>query len=312
MPTLYERSLYGVSRTRANDGFPMSQLDGNGGGIVEVAVAFVGQNAGNSLPPSDPTITLQLFPFGAAQVGTDSSGNIGTNDTWTRTPPPKNFYTPTGGGSGSNFTDGFFGTDIRGVINIPEAQVPAGLDFIVQILCSTQADFTPDSGMDPVTDLTATDISYNEETDEGQVTLSWEDPNAETDYYLIEYSWDGGSTWNPWASTSAPTRTYTDTVYVPTTTIYRVIPVDTDTGTIPTGTPPTVEVIFTSAPDVNVTMGGGIDLGGAATLTFNGDPSGLYTIVAGKRNDTLYQREGAEATENVAIPRPYFKMGFVP
>jgi len=65
-------------------------------------------------------------------------------------------------------------------------------------------------------------------------------------------------------------------------------------------------------PDIDVTGSGQVDTGGAAVVMFQGDPSGLYTFVEGKTNDTLYERIGAEDTEDVQIPEPFFKTPFVP
>ena len=44
---------------------------------------------------------------------------------------------------------------------------------------------------------------------------------------------------------------------------------------------------------------------------YSADASGLYQIVPGKRNDTLYQREDVEDTIDVKIPNPNIKTAFV-
>ena len=56
---------------------------------------------------------------------------------------------------------------------------------------------------------------------------------------------------------------------------------------------------------------GGIDLGGEATLQFIGDPSGIYTLVPGKTNDTLYERIPAPTSQVVKIPDPYLRTAFL-
>lgn len=306
MPTLFNRFIDNVARDYANNGFPISQMDGDGGGIVDIAVVNV---TSSGLAHLDPTITLQLFPFGTSQVGTDSSGNIGVTKTWTRTPPPKNFYVPSGG-SGAEFVDGFFAQDIRGFINLPEASVPDGLSFALQLSCKTAADFTPNAGYAPVTTISATDISWDEDEEKGEVTIQFTRA-ADPDYFLIEYSFDG-VTFFPWAATAGVNREYTDTSYVPDTTIYRVIPVDTTSNIQPTAAAPTVTVVFAGAPDVAITTDLQIDYGFETTPVFSGDPSGLYTLVPSKHTDTLYQRTGAEDTEIVLIPRPFFRTGYAP
>lgn len=57
--------------------------------------------------------------------------------------------------------------------------------------------------------------------------------------------------------------------------------------------------------------GGGIDLGGAATIVFSINPSGIYTITPGKLHDTLYERLGETTTINVKIPDPFIKTAFL-
>jgi hypothetical protein len=54
-----------------------------------------------------------------------------------------------------------------------------------------------------------------------------------------------------------------------------------------------------------------VNVGGAADLVFIGSPSGIYTLVKGKLNDTLYNRGGTEATIDVEIPNPFIVTGFL-
>lgn len=42
------------------------------------------------------------------------------------------------------------------------------------------------------------------------------------------------------------------------------------------------------------------------------NPSGIYTLIEGKRHDTLYERLTGITSINVAIPRPYGTTGFIP
>lgn len=56
-----------------------------------------------------------------------------------------------------------------------------------------------------------------------------------------------------------------------------------------------------------------IDVALAGTMQVIGDPSGIYVSVPGKTNDTLYERAaGVTTTQNVAIPRPFGKVTYVP
>lgn len=55
----------------------------------------------------------------------------------------------------------------------------------------------------------------------------------------------------------------------------------------------------------------GIDIGGAATIQFIGNPSGIYTLVTDQRHDTLLERIPTTTTQNVKIPNPKIRFGFV-
>ncbi len=54
-------------------------------------------------------------------------------------------------------------------------------------------------------------------------------------------------------------------------------------------------------------MSGGIEFGGSATIVFLGNPTGTYTIIKDKTNDTLYNTD-----DDVAIPNPFIITGFLP
>lgn len=71
----------------------------------------------------------------------------------------------------------------------------------------------------------------------------------------------------------------------------------------------------TPAPEPGGTLEGagygGIDLGGAATMVFIQNPSGIYTLVKNKRHDTLYERMTGITSVDVKIPDPFVRTGFV-
>lgn len=56
---------------------------------------------------------------------------------------------------------------------------------------------------------------------------------------------------------------------------------------------------------------GGIDFGGSPTLQFIGNPSGIYTLIRGQHFDKLYERIPAPATQDVNIPDPFGKIGYI-
>jgi hypothetical protein len=61
--------------------------------------------------------------------------------------------------------------------------------------------------------------------------------------------------------------------------------------------------------------GGGLEVGGVegAEIILSVDPSGIYTLVPGKRYDTLYNRADPEDVDtiDVAIPRPFIRTAFI-
>lgn len=111
-------------------------------------------------------------------------------------------------------------------------------------------------------------------------------------------------------------RTGLITIYIPTSLyigdpiadppdIIEVFPWNSDSGL---SSPAEVTPV---SPDQLIVIGsGGISFGGAATIISVVDPSGIYTLVVGKRHDTLYDRTGA-TSRDVMIPEPYAITGFI-
>ena len=64
-------------------------------------------------------------------------------------------------------------------------------------------------------------------------------------------------------------------------------------------------------PGVHILGNGGLVLNGSVPLTLLLDVSGIYTIVPGKTNDTLYDRQLGQPNIDVAIPNPRFKTGYI-
>jgi len=63
--------------------------------------------------------------------------------------------------------------------------------------------------------------------------------------------------------------------------------------------------------DINVLGNGGVNLDGTTPLTLLRDISGIYTLITGKRNDTLIDRQTGQPNVDVEIPDPTFKTGYV-
>lgn len=64
-------------------------------------------------------------------------------------------------------------------------------------------------------------------------------------------------------------------------------------------------------PGVAVLSEGGLILGDDNPMTLLLDVSGIYTLVPGKRNDTLYDRQTEQSSIDMEIPDPTFKTGYV-
>lgn len=64
-------------------------------------------------------------------------------------------------------------------------------------------------------------------------------------------------------------------------------------------------------PGVAILGNGGLTLNGSVPKTLLMDVSGIYTIISGKRNDTLYDRLSGQPNVDVAIPNPNFKTGYI-
>lgn len=63
--------------------------------------------------------------------------------------------------------------------------------------------------------------------------------------------------------------------------------------------------------DINVRGNGGIDFDGTTPLTLLKDVSGIYTLIPGKRNDTLIDRQTGQPSVDTKIPDPTWKTGYV-
>ena len=64
-------------------------------------------------------------------------------------------------------------------------------------------------------------------------------------------------------------------------------------------------------PEIAVRAEGGLVLGGSTPITLLRDVSGIYTLVPGKTNDTLIDRQTGVASVDVKIPDPIWKTGYI-
>lgn len=257
--------------------------------------------------------TLQLAPSGSF-AEPDSNGNVGLlvnfgpylEDIFT-------IYGHTGRFPGLTYTpNGFWGLSVRATLT---GYTGKTIGFLI-----TAAGYGPEdhpvtgSPPSPVTDVTITETSYNPETERQSVSVSWTNgvsPGVGT-YVIIN-----GPGIEPGIVISAvpPGSTGVTNVRIPVLPpgAYTIIvqPYLTPPGNI--APPATTSLIIPSAVMLPVIGALTIDLALSRTMQFIGDPSGIYTLVAGKTNDTLYERiPAARTSQIVKIPRPFGKTSFTP
>jgi hypothetical protein len=179
-----------------------------------------------------------------------------------------------------------FGSPIQGI--------PGPATLVVQFTWSYNTDDC--AGLTPITDLVIT----NPVT--GQV--SWT-PNGDGTVIDVVGASDSMSVYLD-NSISTYTPTLTGNLLL---TLYAAteFPICLSNG-VPVNVTVTVPFDFTMGQDgVNA----GINLGGAATLQFIGNPSGIYTLTPNQFRDVLYERIPAPATNPVKIPKPFVKSAFL-
>lgn len=300
------KDISGLTHNQANDGLPIGSIPGDSAGPVSVVVltAF-----GEGLPPSDPLITITLYPNGAAiGHGTDGSGNISVQDTLVNQGDDITWASVASGGN-ITLPDGIWAQLIRGYVN----NLNGTRGFGIQFLSYNVADFDP-TLTDPPDSLVDSDISFDPNTNDGNVTLSWSYDNSAVenpDSFAIVR--DGAFVASvPWVN-GVLNYSYIDylTVGGSGDYTYEIKAYKYGTPNVISPSSNSVVVSFSGViPDINITGSGGIDLGGAATMVFITDPSGIYTLIPDQHYDRLYQRTTATYLD-VAIPMPFAKSSFI-
>lgn len=307
MPTNEFKQITGLNHLTAFDGIDITAIPGTLAQGPNVAVIF---GTAEGLPPNDPTITIQIFPTGASANGTDSFGNIGVNKTIVNDGDDKT-YSVIGGGS-IVFPNGMLASKIRVVVNNENGT----RDITIQSQGLNPNDPLDWPGVAPPPD-SVLNLNASGPDENGYVTLTWD----ETDDSVILYRSKDGGDKKVIGSLPGPSSEFIDNPlyngeeedtgegsyeYYIKTYDYIGPTLNGETGPagpIEIGPPP-------PTPDINVTMDGGIALGGTTTIVFIGDPSGIYTLVPGKTHDTLYERTDIDF-QDVAIPNPFVKTAFL-
>lgn len=180
------------------------------------------------------------------------------------------------------------------------------------------------------------DVTNTPPTPEGDTTLEWTDNSTTEDRFFVERSKDGGPFQLAESVAGAPGSglriSKTTRLPGPGTYVLRVRAVDYDTDsisapsnevTIQFGSAPTPDIYIQGTGGLTLsgsaTFGfhiwvqgdGGLSIGGGAVFRFMIDPSGIYTLKPGKTHDTLYERMPNMTQQDVPIPDPFLRTGFI-
>lgn len=306
-----ERSRTGLTYQQAFDSITIASIpviSGVGGGPISAAFILFG---GSNLPHNDPSIGLQIFPGEKTSSGTDSSGNISVTMTIVNSGDDKTF--DIAGGGQAVFSAGFWANSIRGVSNTADGVYEFYIDASVLEL----SDFT-ESLTDTPGGLNSSSPSFNPETEEGQVDLTFTYNNADgEDPVSLAILRDGGSGaeiigYVPWEDGTI-LYSYTDYVFSGGSFTYTIRAYKYDPS--PAISPPSGSIIVSfseSLPDISVISDLMVDISLNSDVFFIGDPSGIYTLIKDKTHDTLYERSGLTDSVDVAIPTPFIRTAFLP
>lgn len=286
-----------ISQIEGNDGVTVIDMQGGGGAGPS---DFTYGASASGLPPNDPLITLQIFPSGAFDAGTDSLGQIGVLKTFTGLSDDIHYAYSSGT---ATFGNGVWQGNVRAILTGVTGHT---IDLDIQFISPDLTTYNP-SPTTPPTNPSNHDVSYDPDKDAGHVTLTFDYTNADALNPIGIAVLRNGVVVSsiPWVN-GVTSYSLVDTVYTPgggnytyTFKAYKY------SGTLVTAASSGTVVSFGGVlPDITVTGSGGLTLSGAATFVFIGDVSGIYTLTPNLTHDTLYDRTGL-TTQNVAIPDPF-------
>lgn len=299
------KAISELSHLQGYDGIPMKSIPGDSGGVVTDIVIIA---SGDDLTPNDPTISCSVYPSedGESETGTDINGSISATVTLLNSGDDINWFV-SGGGS-IELTAGLWDSVARSVINSLNGSRGLSLQFLSLVV----GDFDPDLN-DPPENLDATDEAWDEEEEKGTVELSftYDNPTAENPigFAILRDGVIVGSL--PWVN-GTTSYSYIDYVfavgsYTYTIQAYRYSP----SNQISPASNSVVATFSSSGlPDISVTGDINIDIDWSSSIVFIADPSGIYTLVPGKTDDTLYTHTTPD-TVDVKIPDPFIKTAFI-
>lgn len=278
-------------------GIRMADIPGDRGAIQ----SFILIISVNGLAPGTPCSVSILSPTNTPlnnSGSADESGDLSISTTWIRDTDDTHWL-QVSHGSGI-FPDGFWNVTVVG--NFTPADNPSG-GIDIQFSSTPVNTFTTDL-IDTTHDPTHGDPNWD--GSKGNIDLhvdydntSMEDPDS------IAVLRNGEVVGTIPFVNGITSYDYTDVVFEAGDATYEFFvykyPDSRSISTAP------FTVTFGGAPSITMIMSGGITFGGSAIISFLGNPTGTYTIVKNKTNDTLYNTD-----ENVAIPNPFVVTGFMP
>lgn len=295
-----------ITKAQGAAGFTIASLDGESPATLIGADYFAGVSG---LPPSDPTSAIQVLPGDNSDVGADINGNIGAQITYINTGNDIDFTT-TGAISPVSMGTGFYSRLFYAIFFGEPVGPTYEIDISVTLSGTPLGDLTESGAVDANTGADVDSAVYDDDVDRQTITLTWTTAPGPAKPTVVSVVLPGPTTLvvGTVPAGQPPTLTFTLPPGIPPGTISII----TNTIIVPNISPPTTTP-FTIPTNIMspLTLSGGIDLGGTMIVQALTDPSGVYTLVPGKRSDTLYDRIPAEVSVEVKIPDPYIKTSFV-
>lgn len=296
-----------VSASVANDGVQIASMPGDGGLGPSIFVAFANSSG---FPPNDGSVSIILYPSAELDSGSDELGQVGVSKTFTNGGNDKTFaYT----GGSTDFPSGLWQGSIRALLTPPDHNVT----FTIQFLCSDPndpADFPNTLNRKPI-NPGSMDTSFDPIADEGHTTITFTYDNSlaenPTALVVMRDNLPVGSI--PWTD-GVTSYSFADTVHSPGSAnfTYTIRAYKYGSPNSISGNSTSTIVTFGGVlPDIAITGSGGFAMGSSAIVVILGDASGIYTLSTSATHDTLYQRSGGAATQNVAIPEPFIITAYV-
>lgn len=292
-------NISNLTETQLAHGMKMSEIPGDRG-VINAFQVIIGISGLAEGTPCGCDILAPANPIVSNSGPADEFGNLSVSLSWARVLSSDIHWAQSGGGLG-DFTDGFWNTTVRGDITGPSGE---GFGFITIAFSTSAVNLYTENLITFPNDPTHNDPSWD--GDQGTVTVEFDYDNANSeDPDSIAINRNGEVIANvPWVD-GITHYTFTDTVFAEGDYEYSFFAYKYPDSRSPDSS--SFIVSFGGVPSITMTMSGGITFGGSAIIAFLGNPTGTYTIVKDKTNDTLYNTD-----DDVAIPNPFIITGFLP